>query len=83
LSLLVGLPELLGQRWALAFGLPGIFALFLCLTLPFCAESPKFLLVVRGEKQKAKEALLRLVDKHQANAMFNELLMEVQNSKVS
>ncbi|KAI6183749.1 Solute carrier family 2, facilitated glucose transporter member 3 [Aphelenchoides bicaudatus] len=81
LSLLVGLPELLGRQWSLAFSLPGLFALFLCVTLPFGVESPKYLLIRCGKTKKAKEALLRLMNKKQTNQMFKELLNEAQNSR--
>lgn len=78
------MPEILGNenRWPLAFSFPGLLALFLCIVLPFCVESPKYLLITCGRKQEAKESLLRLVQKHKANQMFGLLLIESDDSNV-
>ncbi|RCN38673.1 MFS transporter, SP family, partial [Ancylostoma caninum] len=60
-SLLIGLPEVLGndKMWPLAFALPGIPALALCVILPFCPESPKYTLITLGERERSGKGTLR------------------------
>ena len=55
-SLLIGLPSILGgeELWPLAFAFPGIAALALVLILPFCPESPKYTLAVKGDREKVR-----------------------------
>jgi SP family facilitated glucose transporter-like MFS transporter 1 len=84
LSLLFGIPEVFGskQLWPIAFGCIGLPALFLCISLPFSPESPKFLLVSRGRHEEAKKALHRLVNNKEAQLMFEELLKEAAMTRV-
>lgn len=83
-SLFVGLPEILGgeTNWPLAFAFPGIPALLLCIVLPMCPESPKFLLVSRGKREEAKKAINRLVNDIEAKQMFESLIKEAALSQV-
>ncbi|KAI6192290.1 MFS transporter, SP family [Aphelenchoides bicaudatus] len=83
LSLFLGLPEILGSEtlWPIAFGLPGLPALLLCIVLPLCPESPKFLLVSRGERDKAKQVLNKLVNEDEAKQMFESLIKEAALSQ--
>ncbi|EPB67143.1 transporter, major facilitator family protein [Ancylostoma ceylanicum] len=77
-SLLIGLPEVLGNEkmWPLAFALPGLPALALCVILPFCPESPKYTLITLGEREKALSDISRLVDSNEAKPMFDMLVKE-------
>ncbi|CAD5233263.1 unnamed protein product [Bursaphelenchus xylophilus] len=77
-SLFIGLPEILGSEnlWPIAFGFPGLLALFLVIVLPFCPESPKYLLVSRGKREDARDVLRRLVVEEEAERMFQELMSE-------
>lgn len=52
----VGLEAVLGteDRWAMMLSLSLIPALTQYLLLPFCPESPRYLLINRGEEQRAK-----------------------------
>ncbi|KAI6197266.1 MFS transporter, SP family [Aphelenchoides besseyi] len=63
-SLFLGMPEIFGsdRLWPLSFGFPGLLALFL--------------LITRGQKREASDALLRIVDKQTATGMFNALIEE-------
>lgn len=70
------------NNWPLAFGFPGIPALFLCIILPLCPESPKYLLVSRGKREEAKKALNRLVNEVEAKQMFESLIKEAALSQV-
>jgi len=51
-----GLETVLGteQHWAMMLSLSVIPALTQYLVLPFCPESPRFLLLNRGEESKAE-----------------------------
>ncbi|CAD5230499.1 unnamed protein product [Bursaphelenchus okinawaensis] len=77
-SLFVGLPEILGSEtlWPIAFGFPGLLALFLVIVLPFCPQSPKYLLVSQGRREEARDVLKRLVNEEESERMFQELMAE-------
>ncbi|XP_048850349.1 solute carrier family 2, facilitated glucose transporter member 3a isoform X1 [Brienomyrus brachyistius] len=57
-----GLEALLGSEklWPVLLALTAIPALIQCLLLPFCPESPRFLLINRNEEELARKALVRL-----------------------
>uniref|UniRef100_A0A3Q3FG32 Solute carrier family 2, facilitated glucose transporter member 5 n=1 Tax=Labrus bergylta TaxID=56723 RepID=A0A3Q3FG32_9LABR len=57
-----GLETVLGteHNWAMMLSLSLIPALAQYLIFPFCPESPRYLLINRGEESKAEAALLRL-----------------------
>uniref|UniRef100_A0A3P9JU47 Solute carrier family 2, facilitated glucose transporter member 5 n=1 Tax=Oryzias latipes TaxID=8090 RepID=A0A3P9JU47_ORYLA len=76
-GMVVGLEAVLGteDRWAMMLSLSLIPALTQYLLLPFCPESPRYLLINRGEEQRAKAALLRLRDRE------DEVLAELQEMK--
>ena len=46
--------------WPLLLGFTILPAIIQCAALPFCPESPRFLLINRKEEEKAKEVLQRL-----------------------
>lgn len=82
LSQVLGLPEILGSEklWPLLLGFTGIFGLFQLATLPFCPESPRYLLITKGLKEEAVAALgkLRRSDNcsDEIDAMINEANLE-------
>lgn len=78
------MPEILGSanNWPYAFALPGIFSLALCLALPFCPESPKYTLILKGQRDKAINNLNRLVNKKEAGETFEFLLKEAAFTEV-
>ncbi|KAK8763732.1 solute carrier family 2, facilitated glucose transporter member 1-like [Amblyomma americanum] len=78
LAQLLGIPEILGNEdlWPYLFALTVVPSIMMVVSLPFCPESPKYLLLVRGKPKQAEEALIRLrgtrdVDKEMA-VMKNE-----------
>ncbi|CAJ0917289.1 unnamed protein product, partial [Mesorhabditis belari] len=77
-ALFIGLPEILGsvEYWPFAFGLPGVLALSLCIILPFCPESPKFLLNNRGDTDGTRNVLMKIVGEAGVDAEFQVLLEE-------
>ncbi|CAL8302058.1 unnamed protein product [Boreogadus saida] len=62
IGMVVGLETALGtwDQWDLMLCLSLIPALLQYLLLPFCPESPRYLLLTRGQEAKAESALLRL-----------------------
>ncbi|KAJ8340904.1 hypothetical protein SKAU_G00331950 [Synaphobranchus kaupii] len=62
LGMVVGLDTVLGTEdyWALMLSLSLIPALLQYLILPFCPESPRYLLITRGKEEQAEAALRRL-----------------------
>ncbi|KAI1694231.1 sugar transporter domain-containing protein [Ditylenchus destructor] len=77
----VGLPEILGgtNSWPIAYGFPGILALFLCIILPFCPKSPKFTLITKGQKSEAEKDLHRFMDKDEAERTLLALNKEAES----
>ncbi|XP_043918735.1 solute carrier family 2, facilitated glucose transporter member 5 [Protopterus annectens] len=59
---IVGIRSILGNEegWPLLLGLTGIPAALELICLPFFPESPRFLLIQKGDEGKAKEALKKL-----------------------
>ena len=84
-----GLPEIFGtdKLWPLLLGFTGLFALFQLATLPFCPESQRYLLIKRGEQDRASQALqwLRGTDNVQEEIqdMINEANLEKSLQKFS
>ncbi|KAM8916079.1 solute carrier family 2, facilitated glucose transporter member 1 isoform 2-T2 [Spinachia spinachia] len=73
LGMVAGLETVLGteHHWAMMLSLSIIPALMQYLVLPFCPESPRYLLISRGEESKAEAALMRL--RGSAEKVFAEL----------
>ncbi|XP_064459423.1 solute carrier family 2, facilitated glucose transporter member 1-like [Ornithodoros turicata] len=61
-SQVLGIPQLLGteEGWPILFGVPLIPAVLMLMSLPFCPESPKYLLLVKGKQDEARRALKKL-----------------------
>ncbi|CAL8297251.1 unnamed protein product [Arctogadus glacialis] len=61
-GMLLSMETALGTRdqWDLMLCLSLIPALLQYLLMPFCPESPRYLLLTRGQEAKAESALLRL-----------------------
>ncbi|XP_072047277.1 solute carrier family 2, facilitated glucose transporter member 3-like [Amphiura filiformis] len=59
LSQILGLPIVLGtdDLWPLLLALTAAPAIIQIVTLPFCYESPRYLLIMKGKKHKAETAL--------------------------
>ncbi|RVE57556.1 hypothetical protein OJAV_G00217400 [Oryzias javanicus] len=76
-GMVVGLETVLGteDHWATMLSLSLIPALTQYLLLPFCPESPRYLLINRGKERRAEAALLRL------RAGEDEVWAELQEMK--
>ncbi|XP_077398829.1 solute carrier family 2 member 11, like [Vanacampus margaritifer] len=75
---ILGLRELLGteDRWPWLLGFSGFAALFQLVTLPFLPESPKYLLLNRGDKRACEKALTRLWGNEDHSGEVQEMLAE-------
>ncbi|XP_039267945.1 solute carrier family 2, facilitated glucose transporter member 1-like [Styela clava] len=62
LSQVLGLNWVLGtdELWPLLLGLTAVFAVFQTCTLPFCPESPRYLLVYKDDEEESRKALVKL-----------------------
>ncbi|KAF3845327.1 hypothetical protein F7725_008490 [Dissostichus mawsoni] len=59
------------HHWAMMLSLSVVPALLQYMVLPFCPESPRYLLINRGEESRAEAALLRL--RGSSEKVFSEL----------
>ncbi|KAM9820152.1 solute carrier family 2, facilitated glucose transporter member 11-like [Neosynchiropus ocellatus] len=81
---LLGLSQLLGSEhlWPWLLGFNGAVALLQLLALPFMPESPKFLLLERGDQAACEKSLTRLCGSMDVKKEVEEILKEksaVQN----
>ena len=85
LSQIIGMKGVLGNDfgWSILFALTIIPGLFQLVTLPFCPESPKFLLLDRGDEGRALNALSWLRDRDDLHAEIMEMKMEKQRMKIT
>lgn len=87
LSQVFGLPEIFLSEtlWPLLLAFTGFFAIFQLATLPFCPESPRFLLIKQNRKDAAEEALMALRNKtdvsEEIEIMENEARLEASLPK--
>ncbi|KAG7478456.1 hypothetical protein MATL_G00080850 [Megalops atlanticus] len=73
-----GMQELMGSAslWPFLLGFTFIPALVQCAILPFCPESPRFLLINRNEENKAKSVLKKLRGTTDVSADMQEMKEE-------
>ncbi|XP_041802723.1 solute carrier family 2, facilitated glucose transporter member 1a [Chelmon rostratus] len=79
----LGLRSILGNRtdWPLMLGLTGIPALIELLLLPFFPESPRYMLIQRGDEKTAKKALQRLRGWDDVDEELSEMRLEDQSER--
>ncbi|XP_041815756.1 solute carrier family 2 member 11, like [Chelmon rostratus] len=75
---LLGISELLGtqERWPWLLGFNGFTSLLQLSTLPFLPESPRFLLLDRGDRRACEEALRTLWGNKDHSVEVEEMLEE-------
>ncbi|XP_055068526.1 solute carrier family 2, facilitated glucose transporter member 1 [Misgurnus anguillicaudatus] len=73
-----GLESIMGNAdmWPFLLGFTFIPALLQCILLPFCPESPRFLLIMRNEENKAKAVLKKLRGTTDVSADMQEMKEE-------
>ncbi|XP_038589655.1 solute carrier family 2 member 11, like [Micropterus salmoides] len=75
---LLGISELLGtqERWPWLLGFNGFTALLQLFTLPFLPESPRFLMLEKGDQQACEKALRRLWGHNDYSREVEEMMEE-------
>ncbi|XP_063818595.1 solute carrier family 2, facilitated glucose transporter member 3-like [Pseudophryne corroboree] len=73
-----GLEFILGSAvlWPLLLGITVILSVIQCALLPFCPESPRYLLIVKKEYEKAETILQRLRGTHDVASDIEEMKEE-------
>ncbi|KAF7657890.1 hypothetical protein LDENG_00020920 [Lucifuga dentata] len=79
----LGIRNILGNStdWTIMLGLTGIPALIELLLLPFFPESPRYMLIQRGNEKTAKKALQRLRGWEDVYGEMSEMRLEDQSEK--
>nr|XP_033942087.1 solute carrier family 2, facilitated glucose transporter member 5-like [Pseudochaenichthys georgianus] len=79
----LGIRNILGNStgWTLMLGLTSIPALVELLLLPFFPESPRYMLIQRGDEKTALRALQRLRGREDVDAELSEMRLEDQSEK--
>ncbi|XP_041859351.1 solute carrier family 2, facilitated glucose transporter member 1a [Melanotaenia boesemani] len=79
----LGIRNILGNStgWTLMLGLTGIPAVIELLLLPFFPESPRYMLIQKGDEEKAKKALKRLRGWEDVDAEMTEMRLEDQSER--
>ncbi|XP_068627250.1 solute carrier family 2, facilitated glucose transporter member 1-like [Battus philenor] len=85
LSQILGLESILGTEsgWPWLLALTALPAVIQCATLPLCPESPKFLLLNRGQELYAQRALNWLRGDVAVHGEMEEMHQEAEKNKVS
>lgn len=80
---ILGLTSILGnaEGWPVLLGLTGIPSLLQLLTLPFFPESPRYLLIQKGNEEQARRALQRLRGWQDVDDEIQEMYQEDQSEK--
>ncbi|NWU79506.1 GTR5 protein, partial [Onychorhynchus coronatus] len=80
---ILGLNSILGnaEGWPVLLGLTGIPSLIQLLTLPFFPESPRYLLLQKGNEEQARRALQRLRGWDDVDDEIEEMFQEGQSEK--
>ncbi|XP_014664491.1 PREDICTED: solute carrier family 2, facilitated glucose transporter member 1-like [Priapulus caudatus] len=79
-SQLLGLPSILGSKtgWPFLLALTIVAAIFQLVTLPFCPESPKYLLIDKQQEGRAQKALITLRNSSEVYEEMDEMKSENQ-----
>uniref|UniRef100_A0A8D0F5V5 Solute carrier family 2, facilitated glucose transporter member 5 n=1 Tax=Strix occidentalis caurina TaxID=311401 RepID=A0A8D0F5V5_STROC len=80
---ILGLDVILGNAkgWPVLLGLTGIPSLIQLLTLPFFPESPRYLLIQKGDEEQARQALQKLRGCDDVDDELEEMSQEVWSEK--
>ncbi|XP_035413300.1 solute carrier family 2, facilitated glucose transporter member 5-like isoform X2 [Cygnus atratus] len=80
---ILGLNIILGnvEGWPVLLGLTGIPSVIQLLTLPFFPESPRYLLIQKGNEEQARQALQRLRGWDDVDDEIEEMRLEDQSEK--
>ncbi|CAG5127198.1 unnamed protein product [Candidula unifasciata] len=81
-SQILGLKELLGTEtlWPYLFAFNAAPSIICLLLLPLCPESPRFLLIKKGEEEEAKKALIKFRGTDSVSDEVEEMRLEASKS---
>lgn len=79
----LGIKHILGNStgWTIMLGLTGIPAVIELLLLPFFPESPRYMLIQKGDEKTAKKGLQRLRGWEDVDEELSEMRLEEQSEK--
>ncbi|GFU26214.1 solute carrier family 2, facilitated glucose transporter member 5 [Nephila pilipes] len=83
-SQVLGLPQILGteDRWPFLFAMTLVPSIFMLVTLPFCPESPKYILITQGRDVSAQKALTWLRGTIEVHDEMDEMRAEYEAMKL-
>ncbi|CAL1291174.1 unnamed protein product [Larinioides sclopetarius] len=83
-SQVLGLPQILGteDRWPFLFAMTLVPSIFMFITLPFCPESPKHILITQGRDVSAQKALTWLRGTIEVHDEMDEMRAEYEAMKL-
>ncbi|XP_077866564.1 solute carrier family 2, facilitated glucose transporter member 1-like [Saccoglossus kowalevskii] len=64
------------DNWQILLALTGVFSLAQLIFLPFCPESPRWLLIIDRERKAAEKALQRYLDEKDVSWAIDEMIEE-------
>lgn len=84
ISQILGMESLLGtaELWPVLFAVTVVPAIYQLITLPFCPESPKFILLSRGQEAEARRALSWLRGTDDVHDEMEEMRAEYESIKL-
>eukprot|EP00794_Sanderia_malayensis_P004877 gene4877-5516_t len=71
------------KGWPYLFGLTAVVALIQLCVLPFCPESPRYLLIIQGNEKEAEKALKMLRGVEDVSADIDEMKIEKEHQDMS
>ncbi|XP_059170689.1 solute carrier family 2, facilitated glucose transporter member 1-like [Physella acuta] len=83
ISQILGFPDLLGtpENWDVLLGLSVGPCLLQALILPFCPESPRYLLITKQDEKKCRDALVKLRGSEDIEDEMDEIKQEMMSCK--
>ncbi|KAL8601881.1 hypothetical protein ACOMHN_020616 [Nucella lapillus] len=81
-SQILGLRELFGTEdlWPILFAFNALPSMFCLILMPFCPESPRFLLIKKGQEEEAKKVMVALRGTHNVEEEMEEMRVEARKS---
>ncbi|XP_077998768.1 uncharacterized protein LOC144451739 [Glandiceps talaboti] len=66
------------ETWPILLAFSAVFAILQLIVLPFCPESPRWLLITKGNTEKARKALRRYRGEHDVAHEIREMRIEYE-----
>ncbi|XP_067653601.1 solute carrier family 2, facilitated glucose transporter member 1-like [Haliotis asinina] len=83
ISQILGFPEIFGnnQSWHVLLGVTALPCVLQLVMMPFCPETPRYLLITKGKEQDARKVLESLRGSADVEAEIAEMKKEVEQAK--